>query len=262
MSKEVDDPLGDEIKALEMAEAGRKMMPGLPVVARLDGRAFHTFTRGMDRPFDANMHKCMVETTKALVDEFHAGVGYTQSDEITLLWRTPELFDGRFQKMTSVLAGYCSSAFLLQVVKYMPKKLADLPCFDCRVWQVPSREDAIKVLYWREGDAVKNSVSMAARAHYSHKELQDKKRPQMMDMLMAKGVNWNDYEPWKKRGVYAKRVVFERTLTEEERLRIPEKNRPPEGQLFTRSRVEVLDLPPLRKVEKVVDLFLPLPVEQ
>jgi tRNA(His) 5'-end guanylyltransferase len=248
MSKDHQDPLGDEIKELEMQEAGRKLMPGIPVIARLDGRSFHSFCRNLNKPFDENFHTCMVETTKALVEEFTAAVGYTQSDEITLAWNKPEMFDGRFQKLTSVLSGFASSVFTLEVLKHLPGKEKLIPCFDCRVWQMPSPQEALKVFYWREADAVKNSVSQATRAYYSHNQVNNKKRPEMMDMLREKGINWNEYEPWKKRGVYVKRKTFQRTLTHEERMNIPESNRPEIGQLFTRSKVEIIDLPPLRKV--------------
>ena len=114
MSNYETDPLGDRLKAIEMQEAGRKMMPDIPVVARLDGRAFHTFTRGMRRPFDIEMQRVMYLTAAALVEEFHPAVGYTQSDEITLVWDKPVLFDGRYQKLTSVLAGYASATFAIE----------------------------------------------------------------------------------------------------------------------------------------------------
>ena len=83
------DPIGDRCKRFEGAEAGRRAMPGIPLLARLDGRAFHTFTRGLARPWDARFATCMLETTRTLVDELQALVGYTQSDEITLLWWAP-----------------------------------------------------------------------------------------------------------------------------------------------------------------------------
>src|SRR5437868_6317488 len=111
------DTLGDRCKRFEMAEAGRKAMPGLPVLARLDGRAFHTFTRGLLRPYDTRMTHCMVETTRFLIEQLEACIGYTQSDEITLAWYEPPgsttayPFDGRFQKLTSVLAGLASARF-------------------------------------------------------------------------------------------------------------------------------------------------------
>lgn len=230
IGSETFDDLGDRLKKLEMAEAGRAMMPGLPVIARLDGRAFHTFTRKFQRPFDPHMGTAMQVVTKALVKEFHAEVGYTQSDEITLVWREPRLFGGRFQKLTSVLAGYASSIFgriALTYAKNAAIAWPDIvPCFDCRVFQVPNPETAVDVLAWREYDAVKNSVSMAAQAVYSHKELHGKGRADKMDMLFAKGINWNDYPVHFKRGIYFKRYNVERLLTPQELEEIPEAHRP------------------------------------
>lgn len=112
------EALGDRMKAYEGVEAGRRLMPLLPVLARIDGRAFHSFTRGMMRPFDADLSACMVETTVALVKETGACVGYTQSDEITLAWHSPSLaqpiwFDGRVAKMTSQLAALATLPALL-----------------------------------------------------------------------------------------------------------------------------------------------------
>jgi tRNA(His) guanylyltransferase len=262
MSSNEVDPLGDRLKAIEMQEAGRKMMPELPVIARLDGRAFHTYTRGMHRPFDTCMQAAMAYVTAALVKEFHAAIGYTQSDEITLVWPKPVLFDGRYQKLTSVLAGYCSAAFIQAARLYLPEKDHVTPCFDCRVFQVPSQQEAIEVLAWREADAVKNSVAMAAQSVYSHKQLQGKKRQDMMEMLFQKGINWNDYPVHFKRGIYFKRTTRLQPLTEAERSRIPEQHRQPADHLVVRTFVEQLDIPPIRQVESPVDLVFPKPVEE
>lgn len=244
----------ESIKHLEEIETMRRMLPRIPVVARLDGRAFHTFTRDMSRPYDEDMQTTMEITTKELVGEFHALVGYTQSDEISLVWDEPILFDGRLQKLTSVLAGYASSVFAAEARAVWPNKRM-VPCFDCRVWQVPTLEDAVSVLAWREDDATRNSVSMAAQSVYSHKELHKKGRGEMMDMLHAKGINWNDYPMHFKRGIYVKRKVVERMLTRQEWQEIPEAHRPPWDQLYKRGEVQVIDLPPIRQIENPVEVL-------
>ena len=257
------DELGDRCKAMEMAEAGRKAMKGIPLLARLDGRAFHTYTRGLKRPYDEGMSKTMQETTKALVEDMHAAVGYTQSDEITLAWfvaadtlsRYP--FDGRFQKLTSVLAGLASTQFTLIAQQLLPEKNGLLPHFDCRVWQVPSFAEAVEVFMWREADAVKNSITMAASAYYSHKELHGVGSKDKHQMLFEKGVNWNHYPAFFKRGVYFQRRVFERPLTTQEIESIPGPHRPAPGTLFKRSKVVDIELPPISKVKNIKDvLFL------
>ncbi len=260
-----NDPVGDRCKAFEMAEAGRKAMPGLPLLARLDGRAFHTFTRGLGRPFDEGMIAAMGETTAALVEEFHPSIGYTQSDEITLAWYVPPEratvtqlpFDGRFQKLTSVLAGFASAQFTRLLPKHLPSKVEHLPMFDCRVWQVPSLADAVEVFLWREADAVKNSITMAAGAYYSHRQLHGVGSSQKHELLHAKGVSWNDYPAAFKRGAYYQRRTFEMELAGDELERIPEQHRPAPGTKVLRSRVEALQLEPLSRIPDAVTVLFP-----
>jgi tRNA(His) 5'-end guanylyltransferase len=256
-----NDALGDRCKHLEMAEAGRRAMLGLPLLARLDGRAFHTFTRGLARPFDARMTRCMVETTKFLVHDLQARVGYTQSDEITLCWyeeagsATQYPFDGRFQKLCSVLAGLASARFCQLAGQLLPEKAEQVPCLDCRVWQVPTLKEALEVFVWREDDATKNSISMAACAFYSDRELHGKDSAEKQEMLFRKGQNWNDYPAAFKRGTYVQRRSVQRTLTNEEWSRIPEAHRPPRDQLLTRGVISELDLPPIRKLGNAIPVL-------
>jgi tRNA(His) guanylyltransferase len=259
------DPVGERCKLFEMLEAGRKAMRGVPLLARLDGRAFHTFCRGLRRPFDERLSECMHETARALVEEFHPLVGYTQSDEITLAWNLPANdraqypFDGRFQKLNSVLAGFASSTFARAALRLLPEKREQVPHFDTRVWQVPSLEEALEVFAWREDDAVKNSVQMAAQSVASHRELHGKGRKDQLDILHAAGIRWNDYPPFFKRGVYFHRVARPRKLTEEERQRIPEAHRPAAGEEFMRSSVERLEIGPVRREAEAMRLLFGRP---
>ena len=249
-----NDGLGDRCKEFEHSEAGRRAMRGLPLLARLDGRAFHTFTRDLKRPYEHGMSVAMIETTRYLVREMTALVGYTQSDEITLAWfessqsASDYAFDGRFQKLASVLAGMASTKFYQLLLEHLPSKAGEIPHFDCRVWQVPTLADAADVFIWREDDATKNSVTMAAGAYYSDADLDGKNSGVKQEMLWQKGVNWNDFPSFFKRGSYLQRRSFERTLTDEERARIPEAHRPPLGATFQRTQVVELDLPPVRKI--------------
>jgi tRNA(His) 5'-end guanylyltransferase len=251
------DDLGDAMKELEMQEAGRKALRGIPLVARLDGRAFHTFTRGMARPFDIHFMEAMRSTAASLVKEFRPVVGYTQSDEISLVFLDPSvLFGGRFQKLHSVLAAHASALFAriamanaLRADRNWPHSL---PTFDCRVWQVPDLDTALDALIWREDDATKNSVAMLAQAHFSHKELHCKDRHDMLDMLHAKGVNWNAQPTHFKRGIYIKNRVVHRPLTEEERSHIPAKHQPPPNTVVARGETFVVDLEPIRSLDRAV----------
>lgn len=250
------DPLGDRCKAFEQA-AETTLMAGLPVLARLDGRAFHTFTRGMAWP-DPRLIACFHQTVQDLLDDMHATVAYHQSDEITLVWapRQELPFGGRVQKLTSVLAGLASVSFGLTVRRVFGHELANLlPHFDCRVWQVPNSAEALQVLQWREDDAVKNSVSALASQHFSHKALHGKSSHDRLVMLEQAGVRWDELADHVKRGSYWRRMQVTRVMTDVELAAIPAKHRPPADQLITRSVVQQLTVPPLRRVSDPIALL-------
>lgn len=246
------DALGDRMKAYETAESGRRFMPLLPVYARIDGRSFSAYTRGMDRPFDHRLSAAMIETTKSLVEKTHARIGYTQSDEISLVWHADRydsavFFDGKVQKIVSVLASLTAALFVREAIA-SGLGGEGLPHFDARAFQVPNRAEAANLFLWRELDATKNAVSMAARSVYSHKSLDGKNGSEMQEMLFAKGINFNDYPPFFKRGAFVRRHSVQRPFTAEELARIPEMHRPTADALVTRSEVAALDMPKFRTV--------------
>jgi tRNA(His) guanylyltransferase len=254
--------LGERCKRFESIEADRAAMPGLPLLARLDGRAFHTYTRGLRRPFDERLSRTMIDTARTLVAELHARVGYTQSDEITLLWHEPGgvpdalPFSGRFQKLASVLAGLASARFSLLAAERIPERAGQLAVFDARVWTVPTLEDALDVFVWREDDATKNSVSMAASSVAEERTLAGLSTAERHDLLHRHGINWNDYPPFFKRGVYVQRRPRTRALTDEERARIPVEHQPAAGALVTRSDVIEIEMPPLRRVANALGVLV------
>jgi tRNA(His) guanylyltransferase len=259
-----EDTLGDRCKSFEGAETARRADPTRPLLARLDGRSFHTFTRGLDRPYDLRLSKLMNETARYLVSETHAAIAYTQSDEITLAWPSPStiegkyMFDGKLQKLTSVLAGMCSARFQHGVDKLLPDKAEQFPHFDCRVWQVPDLWHAAEVFMWREDDAVKNAISMAAQAHYSSKALHGVNSKVKLEMLQALGQPFERHPRFFRRGTYLQKENYQALLTEEQRLKIPETHRPKIGETVTRSRIVELNLPPLRQIENLLTtLFTP-----
>lgn len=217
------DDFGDRMKGYE-ALANPPMLPRLPVLARLDGRCFHSFTKRAKRPFDAQFHKMMVHVTWHLVVESCADVGYTQSDEITLAWLETPFFDGNVQKMCSTLAAMASvelDAFHI----YAAFNWAQRPTFDCRVWVVPSLVEAANVFLWRQQDAARNSVQMAARHHFSHKACDHLNGKELQEKLHAEaGVNWNDYPPSFKRGTFVKHAKTRRAFTAAELADLPEKH--------------------------------------
>lgn len=243
MSDASGDDIGDRMKAYEATE-DRRFDGSLPIYARIDGRSFSRFTRGMERPFDADMSAAMVETASSLVERSHARIGYTQSDEISLVWRSagPDsqvFFDGRVQKLCSVLSAMATVLFnraLLRSERLAP--LADrLPHFDCRVVQLPSETEAANMLLWRELDASKNAISMAARARFSAKATHRKTGRQMLAMLAEAGVDFEAYPHAFRHGVFLRRETVQRALTAEEIAGIPEPHRPAPGMMFDRSHV-------------------------
>lgn len=251
-----DAALGDRMKDYERRESAAKFLPLLPVYARIDGRGFSRFTRGFERPFDARFRALMLETTKWLVGQTHALVGYTQSDEISLCWwprrpDSPVFFEGRKQKMVSQLAALATQRFNYLLLSSDDAFLRDCaqraPTFDARVFQLPSPEECVNAFLWRELDATRNALSMAARAHYPHQALMGKRGSDLHEMLFAKGINFNDFPAAFKRGVFVQRRRVRRQLSQAQLARIPEAKRP-EGGWVDRTEVQALDLPPLLRV--------------
>lgn len=217
------DLFGDEMKSYEAVEAGRRFDGCRPVFARLDGRGFSKFTKGLERPFDKRMSALMVETTKKLMEESDAVVGYTQSDEITLAFYNREpngeiFFGGKVQKMVSTLAAVASVEFNDGLMSYIQEKAGESPTFDCRVWQMPndSLQLASDVFLWRQLDCMRNSVSMLARHFFSHKQLLNKSTNEMKSMLAGKNVEWRDSPPAFKWGTFLLRRTVERGFAPDE----------------------------------------------
>jgi tRNA(His) guanylyltransferase len=256
------DMFGDRRKEYEGAEAGRRFMKLLPVVARLDGKCFSKFTKGLNRPYDKRMSELMVETTTYLVKETCACIGYTQSDEITLVWysnnsKSQIYFDGRIQKMVSTLSAMASAYFNSRLVSYLPEKKDALPLFDSRVWTLPNLVEASNAFLWREQDATKNSISMAASSYYSHKELMNKTGAQKQDMLYDKGINWDKYPSFFKRGTFVQKKVVERKYTTEELGKLPEKHAARANKDLTvkRTLIAEVDMPPFSTVKNRVGVI-------
>lgn len=271
MSGERDD-FGDRMKAYEAVEASRVLDAGLPIYARIDGRSFSRFTRAMRRPFDERMTETMVGVTKHLVGATYARIGYTQSDEISLVWLAdaPEselLFGGKVHKLTSVLASMAAASMQHEIRQSFGAGDADvlcaaLPHFDCRVFSLPSKIEATNTFLWRAMDARKNAVSMATRSVYSAKQMHGKDQAAMRAMLADKGIDFESYPASFKWGTWVRRVHYERAFTGAELERIPEKHRPPADALVTRSEVRAVRMPEfhrvLNRVEVIFDAQQPL----
>lgn len=263
--------LGDRMKFYEKSYS-KNLLPCIPVISRLDGKNFHSFCKGLKRPYDKRLSDLMIDTTKFLVEQTNARCGYTQSDEITLVWLAESFdseifFAGKFQKMISVLSAMTSVYFNRKLPDFLPEKIQKYPIFDCRVFQVPTEHEATNCFMWREQDATRNSVMMAAQSEFSHKECQNKNRHELMDMLMLqKNINWNNYPDFFKRGTYVRRKVLEKSYNIEELENLPDKHearKNPDLKIF-RSIVVQEKFPPLVSIfnRKGVILHGEEPVER
>jgi len=256
------DLLGDKIKHYEALATPKRFLPLLPILVRLDGRTFTRFTKGLKRPFDENFHHCMENTMLSLVNQTGALVGYTQSDEITLLFYSHDLksqlfFDGKIQKIISITAAMATSFFTDWVQALLPSKAGERPLFDSRAFTVPTKKEALDVFIWREADAVRNSIESAARSVFSHHQCHYKSCDELQEMLFQAGINWNDYPSWAKRGSYAHRKRVSRKFTPEEISVLPEKHQArsnPDLEVL-RSETARLDLPPITQVANCIEVF-------
>lgn len=223
-----------------------RLMRRCPVVVRIDGKSFHTFTRGFQKPFDEILIQSMQETMKYLCKNVQGCVlGYTQSDEISLILvdykklNSSAFFDYEVQKVCSITASMATMAFnkyfsinmdnwgydnmpgwidggTNEKINPQLKKLCDSyiaanekgAMFDSRCFNIP-KEEVTNYIYWRQLDASRNSIQMVGQANFSHKELHKKTTNQIQDMLMTqKGINWNDFPTYQKRGSCCIKEVY------------------------------------------------------
>lgn len=262
MSSTDKTSLGDRMKMYEQPSTSRKAFKGQPLIVRLDGKSFHTFTKGLLRPYDQRLSDLMVEVTRALVDRFQAKVGYTQSDEITLVWYvqphdTAEYpFDGRFQKMESLLAGFASAIFNVLLPQRIPEKAGSMPIFDARAFVVPTIKEAYHAILWRQQDATKNAISMAAHTHFSHKSLQGLHGAEMQDRLFKeKGINFNDYPAFFKRGTFVKRFKTVKPVDDELAAKLAAKGLPVPSEPIVRTVIEPFDCWLSKEEDPIAVLF-------
>lgn len=225
----VNDELGKRMKEYYESIPKTKLIRRTPVAIRLDGKAFHTFTRGFKKPFDEVLMAAMQDTMKYLCENIQGCVfGYTQSDEITLILcdyqklNTAAWFDYEVQKMCSISASMATMAFNKffterayevrpdgirlpdqQEAEYksiLYKAAKKGAMFDARVFNIP-KEEVTNLIYWRQLDATRNSIQMVGQANFSHKELQNKSCNNIQNMLLTeKNIDWNKFPTYLKHG--------------------------------------------------------------
>ena len=238
------DSLGDRMKEF-YENRTRNLLPRRTyTIIRVDGKAFHTYTRGLERPFDMQLIADMDATACYMCKNIQgAKLAFVQSDEISIVLTdfdklgTAAWFDGNIQKMASVSASLATAKFN----QLRPDKIA---LFDSRVFTIPSAIEVENYLIWRQQDTTRNSISSVAQYLYSPKELHGKDTDTMQEMCFQKGVNWNDYEAKLKRG----RLIVKETYDKEGATRTRwVRIAPP---IFTQERELLADLIP-NNFEKV-----------
>lgn len=229
----MNDALGDRMKEYERRNQ-YFLQRRTPVIIRVDGKAFHTFTRGFQKPFDEVLGNAMVRTMEYLCQNISGVVfGFVQSDEITLVLQdyrklnTDAWFGYRTDKLCSIAASMATMAFnkfFAEEVKHYnysiirtqngdldktmydqytvySKALSRGAMFDARCFNIP-KEEVCNCIYWRQLDATRNSIQMVGQANFSHTELQGKSCNDIQDMLHEqRSINWNDFPTRWKRGV-------------------------------------------------------------
>lgn len=256
--------LGDRMKGYEYVT--RTYLPNrMPIIIRLDGRAFHTFTRNFNKPFDKPFMGVMQKVTAKLVEEIPGCVfGYTQSDEISLLLKndqtnnTEPWFKNNISKIVSISASmatlYFNRKFDEAIVEYVEdfgkdstisvymKAIEKGALFDSRVFVIPE-DEIVNYFIWRQQDATRNSIQMVGQANFSHKELQYLKTNVIQDKLFTeKDINWNDYPVPCKRGTAIYKI--DKTISDEAKSKVKiDKNIPifTEDRDFVISRYKILE---------------------
>ena len=232
MGKVKKDALGDRMKGNYENRSKTYLTRRTPCIIRLDGKAFHSFTRGFQKPYDEIFHKAMNSTVQYLCQNIQGcKFGYTQSDEISLLLTdydtltTDAWFDYNVQKMCSVAASMATLAFnraFAEEVKAragfdLNDKLLDTYCkaidkgamFDARCFNIPASE-VVNCFIWRQEDATRNAIQMLGQTHFSHSELHKKNTDMIQEMLWQKGINFNDMPIEFKRGICCYKRSVER----------------------------------------------------
>lgn len=237
-----------------------------PVIIRIDGKAFHTYTRGLGKPFDEGLMEDMQLTTKFLCENIQGcKLGYVQSDEISLLLTdydtlaTDAWFDYCQNKMESIAASMATAEFnrlrIIRALKYemffnrncgsdekpdvriddplfLEDSLPKMAHFDARAFNIP-KEDAANYFVWRQQDATKNSIAMLAQSMYpNHRDLEGKNGNQMQEMCFQQGVNWNDLSVSKKRGTACYKTVGRKDLTGKISLEMLQHRRDPKDPIW------------------------------
>lgn len=221
-----NDELGERMKGY-YEDRTRLFIPRRTyTIIRLDGKAFHTYTKGFKRPYDLSLMRVMDNTAIALCERIqNVKYAFVQSDEISLLLtdfddiKTDAWFGGNIQKMASASASIATAHFNLGMYldEEIMASMEKVAYFDARVFSIPDRNEVFNYFIWRQQDATRNSIQMGAQSLYSQKELNGKNTSVLQEMMFQKGINWDKYPAGFKRG----RMILK---NKKEEVEIPEKH--------------------------------------
>lgn len=218
--------LADRMKSYEAVTTETKLIEKLPIYARIDQRAGHTFTHRLNKPFDLDYAAAMQDAVKYIIEHTGAAVGYCQSDEASFVWtdHTKIPFETRLFKLQSVLASMFTAAFVDSCMKkpsLRDKLLCMLPSFDCRVMNMPDLDEAANMILWRERDSIKNSITLISLEYFSNRELHKKNSKEKIQMLAQRGVDYYSYDESLRNGAYFRRELYDKVLSDIEVIQIP-----------------------------------------
>lgn len=210
------DELGDRMKSFYENRTRIYLPRRTYTLIRIDGKAFHTYTKGLERPFDTNLIEDMDNTAKYLCENIMgAKFAFVQSDEISILITdfdkimSQAWFDNNLQKMCSISASLATVKFnQLRWNKESPN-FNKIATFDSRVFQISSKTEVMNYFIFRQQDCVRNSIQSVAQSLYSEKELHGKNQSNLQEMIFQKGINWNNFDPKLKRGRIILKENFE-----------------------------------------------------
>lgn len=211
------DALGDRMKEQYESRSRTSLLRRCYTIIRLDGKAFHSFCKGLIRPFDDGFMEDMDATAQYLCKNIMgAKFAFIQSDEISILVTdfeensTEMWFGGDVQKTCSVSAAMATRAFNEARLKRLGADGMKWAEFDSRAFQIADRAEVFNCFLWRQKDSTRNSISSVAQSLYSHKELNGKNSDEKQELIFQKGINWNDYAPRYKRGRLVVRETYEK----------------------------------------------------
>lgn len=217
----IKDSLGDRMKTYYEDACRYKLPRRMPIILRVDGKAFHTYTRGLTKPYSTTFMTAMDAVALRLCELIQgAKIAYVQSDEVSVCLRNDDTFQtdvwlsGNLQKMASVAASIAAVTMTLKSSTIFGKIKPAL--FDARLFVLPDN-DVVNYFLWRQQDATRNAIQMLGQANFPHRELQGKKNSELQEMLFQKkGINFNDEPTGFKRGrcVVRKPRVVMTTLCE------------------------------------------------